>query len=605
MQRPLPCDFTSVPPHPLIYASLEPAHSPHRLRRIDLHRPRTKYTVGRGPLNDFVLGEEYSGQIDWTHCTLLSDEQGDVRIVDNFTTNGIWVDLRRLAPGESCILRDGDSVRFGLCALTHCNPSNYMTKSYARGTNHCYTFHSFVTKDPPGLSPSDFELRKQTRELESSKLSVLQERLRLDRQLQNIEEEQRRITLSMREVPPTKDPDTVKNAQSRYDMYAMGIRRHYPDFFPPDVRDFRPQPWLPPDVSSEDEENGALFNMYRSFGAPPNKRPPPLENNYRVFEFTRVIHHDDAPDWSHPDIVWGELQCLNLSKPLNVPPSIIFWSIVHRLPVYMHPDYRSMAGRGPYAHPHAVSEYVFSDESAAQSRIDLGLPPLENPYPLRPAKAMQVAKGRTVGKESEIAERVALLQKKGELPATPATAQSSAATTFHESGLSPKPTSTSSKRPRVSDVELPSESVTEPARNSSSSPSPSDDKHASTDSLHSSDIKSDGVIDPSTTATASRSAPPRAPKRRKTSHSPAPSPTACSTPAFTSDEPKHIPRMSPEPLTPTEEPSISAIVSEPHPIEPAHPSADSEPEDSVVAGETASEAVPDSHTTPTRTATDD
>ncbi|VDB94807.1 unnamed protein product [Peniophora sp. CBMAI 1063] len=447
MQKVLRCDFTSVPPHPLIYASLEPTHSPHRLRRIDLHRPRSKYTVGRSPLNDFVLGEEYSGQIDWTHCTLLNDEQGNVRIVDNFTTNGIWVDLRRLAPGESCILRDGASVRFGLCALAHCNPSDYMTKSYARGFNHHYTFHSFVTKDPPGLSPSDLELRKRARELESSKFGLLEERLRLDRQLQDIEEEQRRITLSMREVPPTKDPDTVKNAQSRYDMYAMAVRPDYPDFFPPDVRDFRPQPWFLPDVSSEDEEERSLFEMYRSFGAPPNKQPPPLENNYRVFEFTRVIHHDDAPDWSHPDIVWGELQCLNLSKPLNVPPSIIFWSIVHCLPVYMHPGYRSMAGRGPYAHPYAVSEYVFSDESAAQSRIDLGLPPLEDPYPLRPVKALQVAEGRTVGKESEIAERVALLQAKGELPPGPGPVATASSEESRSSTIS---ASTPSKRPRSS-----------------------------------------------------------------------------------------------------------------------------------------------------------
>ena len=90
-------------------------------------------------------------------------------------------------------MKDGDSIRFGLCAIIHCNPSKPVTKKYARGYNHLYIFHSFVEKDPPGLSSSDLELRSRIRELEHKKVGILQERLRLDRQLQNIEEEQHRM----------------------------------------------------------------------------------------------------------------------------------------------------------------------------------------------------------------------------------------------------------------------------------------------------------------------------------------------------------------------------------------------------------------------------
>ncbi|KZV61689.1 hypothetical protein PENSPDRAFT_285557 [Peniophora sp. CONT] len=413
-----PCDFTSVPPHPLIYASLVPSRSPHRLRRIDLHKPQTKYTVGRGPLNDFVLDEDRSGQIDWTHCTLLADEEGNVRIVDNFTTNGIWVDFRRLAPGESCILQDGDSIRFGLCALSWCHPRQYMTNAHVQGLNHAYVFHSFATRDPPGLSVADLELRSQLRELERSKTSIIQERLRLDRELQSNEEQIRHITQSMRDIPPTKEADTLWAAQSLYDLRSQPLRSTYPHFFPLDVRDFRPQPWLLPDIEPEDDSS-SLYAMCRSFGALPNQRPPPLEKNYRISEFTRALHHEDAPDWSHPEVIWGELQSLNLSTPLNVPPSIIFWSIVHHLPVYMHPDYRVMSRQGPFAHPYACSEYVFSDESAAEYRAELGLPPLENPRPLRPIKALRVMEGRTITDEGYIAERVALLHSTGGLPPKP------------------------------------------------------------------------------------------------------------------------------------------------------------------------------------------
>ena len=99
----------SVPSHPLVYASLEPRHLSRHVKRMDLHKPQTTYSVGRGPLNDFVLTDEQSGQIgesyldgtvtatyttnvvsDWLHCT-LSLVNDSVRILDNHTTNGIWV----------------------------------------------------------------------------------------------------------------------------------------------------------------------------------------------------------------------------------------------------------------------------------------------------------------------------------------------------------------------------------------------------------------------------------------------------------------------------------------------------------------------------------
>ena len=45
-----------------------------------------------------------------------------------------------------------------------------------------------MEKDPPGLSPSDIELRSQIRVLERNKANILQERLRLERQLQYVQE---------------------------------------------------------------------------------------------------------------------------------------------------------------------------------------------------------------------------------------------------------------------------------------------------------------------------------------------------------------------------------------------------------------------------------
>lgn len=64
-----------------------------------------------------------------------------------------------------------------------------MSKAHARGLNRSYTFHSFVTSDPPGLSAPELDLRNQLRELERTKVDLMLEREGLQRQLQDIEEQ--------------------------------------------------------------------------------------------------------------------------------------------------------------------------------------------------------------------------------------------------------------------------------------------------------------------------------------------------------------------------------------------------------------------------------
>lgn len=191
----------------------------------------------------------------------------------------------------------------------------------------------------------------------------------------------------MSDVPATEADNIVEAVQSDYECLAENLRPHYPDSFPKDVRDFRPQPWLLPVAYRKD--NLSLYQMHRSFGVLPIEQPPPLEKDTPVEHFSRVLHHEDAPSWNHPEVIWGGLQALNLSTPLAVPPSIIFWSIEHHLPVYLHTHFLEASRKGPYAHPYASSEYVFSDESAARYRAELGLSPLEDPCPLRPLAALR------------------------------------------------------------------------------------------------------------------------------------------------------------------------------------------------------------------------
>ncbi|KZV68094.1 hypothetical protein PENSPDRAFT_736154 [Peniophora sp. CONT] len=565
----LSSDFVKLPPHPLIYASLVPCWSPSPLRRMDLHKPKTSYTVGRGPLNDFVLHDDRSGQIDWTHCTLVLNEDGDVCIEENHTTNGIWVDNRRLDPGESCILKDGDSVRLGLCVLQHYK-THAPSVGYLPGNAYSYTFRSFITHSPPGLSASDESLHAQLNDLERAKADIVKERARLDQELLKIEKECSHVIQSMPDVPSIESDNTLKVYQAQYESLARFVRHRYPDFFPKDVRDFRPQPWLPPVVGPDDALG--LYEMHRGFGALPNVQPPPLEKDHPMSDFTRVLHHPDAPSWNHPEVRWGGLQALNLSTPLMIPPTIIFWSIEYRLPVYMHPRFIDTYNKGPYAHPYASSEFVFSDETAAQNRAKLGLPPLENPRPLRPLAALQyrVKDDRTVPDEKELAEWVALL----------------ASTHDRSHSRSPEPpcsksdeahvlSSKISKRPRVSDVDPLTDDTTAPDEHTSHPASPTAPAGHDTDTpatrsrareipSHAPSAKSS--VDAGLSATTDEPASgyvasSRTSKRRKILHSPTPSPaTSIPTPHLSDDTARTL-RASPEPLAPVSDPLIAVSVS--------------------------------------------
>lgn len=99
----------------------------------------------------------------------------------------LQVNNRRLTPGESCILRDGDSVRFGLCVLSHFKTHQPLS-GYVQGKAFSYTFHSFVARSPPGLSASDESLRTQFKNVERAKAAIIEERARLGQELSRLEE---------------------------------------------------------------------------------------------------------------------------------------------------------------------------------------------------------------------------------------------------------------------------------------------------------------------------------------------------------------------------------------------------------------------------------
>lgn len=56
-----PKDLTSRGAHPLLYASLMPIKPLTKVSRIDLHKPKALYNVGRNPQSDIVLTSQHIG----------------------------------------------------------------------------------------------------------------------------------------------------------------------------------------------------------------------------------------------------------------------------------------------------------------------------------------------------------------------------------------------------------------------------------------------------------------------------------------------------------------------------------------------------------------
>ncbi|KZV68557.1 hypothetical protein PENSPDRAFT_754006 [Peniophora sp. CONT] len=384
-------DFNAQPPHPLIYASLVPASSPSTNYRLDMHRPQKNYTIGRSPDQDLVLlGKMYDVQADWLHCTLEWDGVDEIHIIDNSSTNGTWLNSRRLTPGESCILRDGDSVRLGMCKAMFRRNSGATKSAYHIGYDHSFIFRQFTQQSPPSLPVPHQAARQRLQELDGIRALIDAERLRLQQEEDEMEAERRNLLSSLPAVPLSKPEDFLQKSQEHYNLMSADKRPDCPDVYPADIRDFKP--WLLPEH----------HDMERAFFcANANTIPPPLPWGSPGEAWFRTVHHDQTDenfhiqDWNDPELSWGRalgaghFMEIDQSSFLQIPPSIIYWSATHNLPVYMHPDFYEMSSGGPYAHPYARSEFGFADVSAADHRAELGLEPLKDPRPIRPSSLLQ------------------------------------------------------------------------------------------------------------------------------------------------------------------------------------------------------------------------
>lgn len=121
------------------------------------------------------------------------------------------------------------------------------------------------------------------------------------------------------------------------------------------------------------------------FGTVGRDPPPPIQSqaDLNKLYFAYEGEAPDGPDWNDPDLVWRGNLYLNRSRPLTIPVSMIHWSNVHRLPVYLHPGF-DPTSTVTTAYAYAAFSDNFSDESAARDRKQLGHPALEHAPPLRP-----------------------------------------------------------------------------------------------------------------------------------------------------------------------------------------------------------------------------
>jgi pSer/pThr/pTyr-binding forkhead associated (FHA) protein len=71
-------------------------------------------TVGREQGNTIVINDQYIGR---RHLEMIQDDLGNIQIIDLNSTNGTFVNGRKLTSGESIFLSPTDIVRIGNTTL--------------------------------------------------------------------------------------------------------------------------------------------------------------------------------------------------------------------------------------------------------------------------------------------------------------------------------------------------------------------------------------------------------------------------------------------------------------------------------------------------------
>ncbi|KZV66532.1 hypothetical protein PENSPDRAFT_654847 [Peniophora sp. CONT] len=388
---------TSGSAHPLLYAALTPINCAREIPHIELYKPKTKYSLGRNPQSDIVLD---SPLFEWSFCNLLWDGRDEVRIEDLSTVNGIWINRRRLAPGESRILREGDLVFLSICELA--TPEDGETPPptyYDKGDDHAYIYHQYTDRPPP-LPPLHQSIWVRLDRLGRARRRIEDELARLEREREAVMSEEHIIFESLPEPPTFVRSAAADSLQETLDKWE-GIRKQEP-FWMKLPEDFR-------ELCRPDTDPLPYAARWRdTYSTCTRVRHPPLPWGPPVGGWTQVYHRSGWPDWNNPDLVWGGVLPLDQSRPLTIPPSIIYWSAKYKLPVYAHPRFDQESTR-VYARPYAQSHDGFTDYSAALQRRDLELPPMEDPPIIRPRCILASLGYNWCPNEDVLAEKVASL----------------------------------------------------------------------------------------------------------------------------------------------------------------------------------------------------
>ncbi|KZV66527.1 hypothetical protein PENSPDRAFT_85617 [Peniophora sp. CONT] len=290
--------------HPLLYASFIPFSPSRRVSRIDMYRPKTEYTLGRSPESDIVLPSQY---FEWSYCTLKWNGRDEVHIVDLFSVNGIWVNRRRLPPGEPYLLRDGDMVFFAMCGLAKSKESDDGPPPlrYEIGNDFAYTYHQYTDRSPP-LEPNQQKLWTRLDGLERGCRRIEDEIEHLKRERDVMLQEKQSILKELPEPPPPERPalaDELKEVWAEWDNIRK--QQHVSINLPEDFRElFRPN-----------TDDLPYYPRWRSkFQTLNRERPPPLPWGTILGGWTRCYHHTGWPDWNNPDIVWDGVMPLDQSR---------------------------------------------------------------------------------------------------------------------------------------------------------------------------------------------------------------------------------------------------------------------------------------------------
>ncbi|VDC05638.1 unnamed protein product [Peniophora sp. CBMAI 1063] len=313
--------------------------------------PEQTHVIGRASDCDIILPEGCDLASE-RHCE-LGWRGRHVTIRDLTSTNGTWVNYRRLYDDEIHVLNHGD--------LIHLTPDPLLRRAHESKTE--------LPSWPSGVYPLEFQIRYHSRDdLVHHGLSFVGCAVRDC--LDGMESTRSRLRDIRANLIPSNGQEEMTQtycAGRARQTLESDNRPHTPVFIPP------------PALPLEETCPALAFPPGSYLSVSPHPSVTYHELHHDEFHDVEVVHDPDAPPMDHPDIIYRGFVKVNRNAELEygpVPPEIMRWSQRYCLPYGLHRGWNDFSPvlYGPHLPASSAQPHHFSTAAGFFIPVEAGFP---------------------------------------------------------------------------------------------------------------------------------------------------------------------------------------------------------------------------------------